>query len=278
MNNQAYELLALLMRYVFIIIGAVIVFRAFRWMRKDARAYKREMRSLPDAGLVGEIVDVNTGRAQPLPREGTMGASRVNDIRVKGEGVMMTHARFEFVDGRGLKIIPAKRNARVFLGGNELKGPGFALHGTQVQIGASVLRVRLFAGLKVPQPAAYPAAEEIADDSFSPGAWSGLPPDGQTGFFPQADGFVPCPPEGFSAAPQEMDAFQETYTDYDGHFTEDGQMTWQYAYSLDDLRHAMEENQWRQTQVADGVPDQEEDEAALYEKPVQRRRRRRRHE
>ena len=32
MSDQAYELLALLMRYVFVLIGLLIVWRAFRWM------------------------------------------------------------------------------------------------------------------------------------------------------------------------------------------------------------------------------------------------------
>jgi hypothetical protein len=60
MSGEAYEILALLMRYVFALIGALIVFRSFIWLRKDARAYRKEMKTLPDAGLVGEIVDLDT--------------------------------------------------------------------------------------------------------------------------------------------------------------------------------------------------------------------------
>ena len=66
MAGEAYEILALLMRYVFVLIGALVLLRAYRWMRRDARNYRREMRTLPDAGLVGEIVDLRTGKSQPL--------------------------------------------------------------------------------------------------------------------------------------------------------------------------------------------------------------------
>ena len=38
MSGEAYEILALLMRYVFALIGALIVFRSFIWLRKEARA------------------------------------------------------------------------------------------------------------------------------------------------------------------------------------------------------------------------------------------------
>ena len=48
MSGEAYEILALLMRYVFALIGALIVFRSFIWLRKDARAYKKEMKTLPN--------------------------------------------------------------------------------------------------------------------------------------------------------------------------------------------------------------------------------------
>ena len=105
MSGEAYEILALLMRYVFALIGALIVFRSFIWLRKDARAYRKEMKTLPDAGLVGEIVDLNTGKAQPLPREGVIGSARECDIRVKGDGVLRRHARLEFTEGKGKTIL-----------------------------------------------------------------------------------------------------------------------------------------------------------------------------
>ena len=276
MSSEAYELLSMLMRYVFVLIGMLIVWRSYRWLRRDAKAYKKEMRSLPDAGLVGEIVNLKTGEAQPLPREGTIGSSRDCDIRVKESGVKRQHARFEFEDGKGLKIIPVRRSA-MLLSGVEMNGPGHALHGTQLQIGNTLLRVRLFAGLKVPKPLAYPAPDAVLSSDVCLEPWEG--PEEQGPVFPdysmvtnnQNEDFVPYSaasiPQGAPIDPEKLD----------GGFTDDEQMTWQYAYSQDELRGAMQAQQWQQNQPAGQVPDTEE-EGIPYQSPVPRRRRRRRHE
>ena len=227
MSDQAYELLALLMRYVFVLIGLLIVWRAFRWMRRDASAYQKEIRSLPDAGLVGEIVNLTTGKAQPLPREGSIGSSRECDIRVKGSNVLRNHARFEFEEGKGLKIIPNRRGLTV-LAGAAMKGPGYALHGTQLMIGENLLRVRLFAGLNVPLPAAYPEPDAILDPIEEEAPWAGLMTDAYS-ILPETQAADAYPIPGDEYPPQ----------DYDGNYTPDGQMTWQYAYSMDELHQAM---------------------------------------
>lgn len=276
MSSEAYELLSMLMRYVFVLIGVLIVWRSYRWLRRDAKAYKKEMRSLPDAGLVGEIVNLKTGEAQPLPREGTIGSSRDCDICVKESGVKRQHARFELEDGKGLKIIPARRSA-MLLSGVEMNGPGYALHGTQLQIGNTMLRVRLFAGLKVPKPLAYPAPDAVLSSGVYLEPWEG--PAEQGPVFPdystiannRNEDFVPYStgsiPQGAPIDPEN----------YEGGFTDDGQMTWQYAYSLDELRGAMQAQQGQQNQPIDQAPDAEE-EGIPYQSPVPRRRRRSRHE
>ena len=283
MENGAYELLALLMRYVFVLIGALVLFRAYRWMRRDARNYRREMRALPDAGLVGEIVDLRSGKSQPLPREGDMGASRECDIHVRGGGVLRHHVRFAFEEGKGLLITPARRGS-TRMAGVPLQSPAYAYHGTQLQLGRATLRIRLFAGLNVPQPIAY--QPEPLPDAF-PGPEDAPP---EEGFSAGPD--VPAPfvfPD--LAADEEMEeaAWQQpagapppaclpppgqaaSAADYDGHYTEDGQMTWQYAYSMEELYQAQAA---LQGQEAPGDTE-ENDEALPYESPVSRRRRRRR--
>ena len=66
--------------------------------------------------------------------------------------------------------------------------------------------------------------------------------------------------------------------EYDGHYTDDGQMTWQYAYSMDELHSAMQSEQWQQAQPTDQIPDEEE-QGLPYQSPLQpRRKRRSRHE
>ena len=290
MASEAYELLALLMRYVFVLIGALVLWRAYRWMRRDARNYRREMRALPDAGLVGEIVDLKTGRSQPLPREGDMGTSRECDIRVKGNGVLRHHCRFAFEEGKGMLITPSRRG-KVFMGGQKMAGPGHALHGTQLQLGDAQLRVRLFAGLKVPQPAAFQTDGSLFDTA--PGAGDALLPetDDFSAFSfaekeetlspfdfpddplgapaPQAP-LPPSPPASYGEQPPMPPAVPYPPQDYEGNYTEDGQMTWQYAYSLEELYRAEAEMN-RQAAAADS---EENDEALPYESPIPRRKRR----
>ena len=128
MVSEGYELLSLFMRYIFIGLGVLILFRAYRWMRKDSRAYKKQMRALPDAGLGGEVVDLQSGKSQPLPREGWMGSSRNCDIRIKGAGVQRRHVRFAFEEGKGLKITAVR--GLLFLAGVEVRSSAHALHGT----------------------------------------------------------------------------------------------------------------------------------------------------
>lgn len=251
MPSEAYELLALLMRYVFVFLGALILWRAYRWLRRDARTYKREMRSLPDAGLVGEIVDLKTGESQPLPREGIMGSARDCDIRVRGVGVRRRHALFAFEDGKGLRVTP-QRGSSVLMAGVELSGPAHALHGTQLQLGDALLRVRLFAGLKVPHPAQFQA--DLVREEGEDAPWEEMeetPPP-----------FAPVETFDGDEPPQDMPPA------YAGNYTEDGQMTWQYAaYPLEELRRAEE-------QMEQGVQAEGEDEALPYESPLPRRKRR----
>ena len=154
MQNSGYEMLALFMRYVFVFLMALILLRSLWWLRKDARQFRKELKQLPDAGLVGELVDVHTGKRYPLMREGELGAGRQNDVRLKGSNVPKHALRFLFVSGKGLQVTPVSRH-RVFLDGETVRGSGYALHGTQMEIGTAVLRVRLFAGLDVPRRVLY---------------------------------------------------------------------------------------------------------------------------
>ena len=196
MPGEGYELLALFMRYIFVLIGILILWRALRWLRRDARAYKKEMRSLPDAGLIGEIVELETGKRQPLPREGMMGASRFCDIRLKGAGVKRCHALFALEEGKGLQIIP-QRGSSVMMAGVRIKGPDHALHGTELQLGETRILVRLFAGLKVPHPSRF-QMERPAFEQEEEAPWTEMIPE-----IPQP--FGACPPP----VQQETDAVWE---------------------------------------------------------------------
>lgn len=63
MPTEVYEIIAQGARYWFLFLMALIVWRSFRWYRKDRRQYKKRLRLLPDAGYVGELVTIR-GNAQ----------------------------------------------------------------------------------------------------------------------------------------------------------------------------------------------------------------------
>lgn len=257
--SEAYELLALLMRYIFVLIGAIIVIRAYRWLRRDAKAYKREMRALPDAGLVGEMVNLRTGESQPLPYEGVIGSARGCDIRLKAPGVARRHAAFIFEPGKGLRIAPC-RGRRLLMEGVVLRGAAHALHGTQLQIGGEPLRVRLFAGLNVPHPAQFqPDAMEEDENALLSDPFASVP------VYAEED-TENAPPAAFQQEPL-----------YAGDYTDDGQMTWDYAYSLEELHRAQAAQQALFSGQAPAAERAEDEEEGLpYQSPLRRRRRNRR--
>lgn len=250
MASEAYELLALFMRYLFVLMGTLILWRAYRWMRRDAKAYKKEMKRLPDAGLIGEIVNLNTGKSQPLPREGILGSSAACDVRVKGAGVSGRHALFSFVEGKGLMITPVGHKL-VLMENTELRGPAYALHGTQLQLGECFLRVRLFAGLNVPHPSMFqrddggysvmPGTEE--EETLSP--FGELPVCEEN----SAEGYIPDPMNPFGDHP------------------------WNETDPRDSRNTFEPETVWEGQEAPFTAP---EDEALPYESPIPAQRHRRR--
>ncbi len=150
MAKEHYELLALFMRYWFVFLIVMIAWRATRQMLKERHQHNRILRSLPDAGLVGEIVDIKTSEAYPLPREGFISCKPSADIRLKNLDKRF-ELHFEFIDSKGIQLSPLGRRSSALLDGVSVKNNPYALHGTYLEIGGYVLRFRLFEGLKVPK-------------------------------------------------------------------------------------------------------------------------------
>lgn len=200
MGELSYELLSMGMRYWFVLLIALTLLRVFFLMRRDNREYRRALRQLPDAGLIGEVVDLQTGASQPLPREGLIGSSRSCDIR--HQGLHRREIEFIFRPGFGVKLIPIHRKHRALLDQEPLrKGDDFALHGTVLEIRDVKLRFRLFAGLDLPlrqPPQEVPAATVFLEPAFQD----------QGDSLPLASYPEPLPP---SSAGQDME------------------MTWQFA-------------------------------------------------
>ena len=107
MPDEIYEIISLAARYWFALLGLLIVWRSFSWLRKDRRAKHRRLRQLPDAGMIGELVvlhgsdELPEGTAIPVPREGVLGFVRTCDVVVPVEGVARQHIDFTFQDGKG---------------------------------------------------------------------------------------------------------------------------------------------------------------------------------
>ena len=224
MPDDLYEILALGMRYWFLLLGALIVWRSFRWLRKDRREKHRRLRQLPDAGMIGELVvmvgsdELPEGTAIPVPREGVLGYLRTCDVVVPVPGVAGRHLDFTFQDGKGLLITPW-RGQTCQVDADELTHRSRASrypmhHGSRLFVGDAALRLRLFAGLET---AAHPAfaPDETENDAPPAIAWQDTPyvyhqhpaAWGDTGRFTPLNGQQPEP---YAPPPGQM-PYQEQY-------------------------------------------------------------------
>lgn len=153
---EIYELIAQAARYWFLLLMAIIVWRSFRWYRRDRRQAKKRLKLLPDAGFVGEMVVIEggealkRGQALPVPREGTLGTLRTNDLCVPVEGVARRHLWFRFDEDEGLRVEPM-RGRTASVDGEPFKSrrePLYMAHGSRLYVGKAQLRLRLFAGFE----------------------------------------------------------------------------------------------------------------------------------
>ena len=202
MDSQAYQLLSLGARALFVLWLSTIVLRAGLNLIREHRQRKKLLRRLPDAGMVGEMCDMDSGKSYPLPREGVLGSGRGCDIRIRG--LKRRYANFAFVDGKGLLLTPCHYRSDVTLDGQLIRKGGYALHGALMQAGEYQLRIRLFAGLKMPRRAQYaeywqPALEE---DLYAPEDTYFTPPQ------PEVIAY-PADPAPYTGAPQYP--AEETY-------------------------------------------------------------------
>jgi len=154
--SEIYEVVAQGARYWFLFLMVLIVWRSWRWYRRDKRQAKKRMKLLPDAGFVGEMVVLEGGKGLergtvlPVPREGTLGASRTNDLCIPLGGVRKRHLWFRFDDGQGLMVEPFGKN-EIKVDGSVFfsrRDPLYMAHGSRLIAGECELRLRLFAGFE----------------------------------------------------------------------------------------------------------------------------------
>lgn len=109
MTRNAYELIALAMRYFFAGMMLLIVLRAGRGALIDSRRAARLRRLSPMAGIVGELVvtegdgRIRRGMRYPVIREGLIGSSRRADLSIRHPSIRRRHAYFQLTES-GLRI------------------------------------------------------------------------------------------------------------------------------------------------------------------------------
>lgn len=171
MPSEIYEVVAQGARYWFVFLMALIVWRSYRWYRRDRKQRKKRLRLLPDAGYVGEMVilsgggELERGAVLPVPREGTLGFLRTNDLCVPAPGVAKKHLWFRFDDGDGLMVEPYRgKTVRVDCETFKTRRePLYMAHGSRLYVGGTELRLRLFAGFEA-AVARRPFADDVGED------------------------------------------------------------------------------------------------------------------
>ena len=207
MTGETYEIMALLMRYVFILLGALIVFRAYVWLRRDHRSFVRAMRRQPELGQAGEILDETSGKSWPVYREGLIGSAGSCDICVRRKGLRRRHAVYRLVPGKGLLVTPVRR-AELTVDGVRPRKAALALSNSVLRMGDAVLRVTLDPETGIPERTEMiPPADE--EESWMRLFEDGADPDDDDPLNPMNDTGIPggaAGPEAF--LPDGMDGTQ----------------------------------------------------------------------
>lgn len=178
MPQDLYTIAALACRYWFAFLGVLIVWRSFSWLRKDRRLNHKRLKTLPDAGMIGELVvlqgsyDLPEDSFLPVPREGVLGCLRGCDIAVPVPGVAKQHLDFVFEEGQGLVVAP-RHGLNCMVDGVLILNRRTAVevpmrHGSLLSVGDAILKLRLFAGLDAPYASAYMPEPFDPEEGYDP--------------------------------------------------------------------------------------------------------------
>lgn len=155
MSANAYEVLALAMRYVFAALMVLIVIRAWRISAVDSQRAKKLRRLSPDTGIIGEMLVVNgserarPGMRYPVTLEGTIGSSRRADIRVRHSSVGSRHAYYQMTE-EGL-FVRGHAHCRIRNGAGEVLREMVLSDGDILRVGQVALMLVLTDGGNAPE-------------------------------------------------------------------------------------------------------------------------------
>ena len=150
MTANAYELLALAMRYVFAALILLIVARAWHGASVDSQRAAKLRRLSPDTGIIGELLVTDgsqrakPGMRYPVTLEGTIGSSRGADIRIRHSSVRRRHAIYQRT-AEGF-FVRGHANLRIGDGEGRLFRQMLLQDGDHIQIGNVTLMLVLTDG------------------------------------------------------------------------------------------------------------------------------------
>ncbi len=148
MNEQAFELTSLAMRYWFAGLMLIAVLCALRLMVIDRRRDRRDREESPNGEAVGEFLvvrgagNVERGERYRISRDIVIGRRRKCDVRLSDRSVYPRHARGELRSG-GM-LIGAIGNAPISLRGQPIQQEVMVHDGALVCIGAITLQLTLY--------------------------------------------------------------------------------------------------------------------------------------
>ena len=207
MSREGYEILALLMRYVFLLLGVLIVYRAYVWLYKDHRAFQRTLSEQPQIGRIGEITDEKTGKTWPLYQEGLIGSGSGCDISVRRKGLRRKHAVYRLVPGKGVLVTPVRR-ARLSVDDVQPRKSALALSGSVLRLGNASLVLRLNPETGIPERTQIiPPSED--DESWMRLFEDGADPDGSDPLSPLNGSAVPGYPGADAFLPDQKERKKE---------------------------------------------------------------------
>lgn len=115
--SDLYESAALVLRFLFLFLGAGIFLRA-AWETAVDSSRARSLRQFEEkTGAIAHFVVIDArGRKTvvPIPREGTVGAQWKCDVKIGGVGLEKKHFYYEIVNG-GIEITPLDGGVRTVL-------------------------------------------------------------------------------------------------------------------------------------------------------------------
>ena len=121
MNGNLYESFALVLRYVFVLIGVFIVIRSAYMALIDGRRAKSIRAGETETGILAHFTvsgDKVTKEKISLYKEGIVGSGRSADVRIGGAGLERKHFYYEIFDG-AVEITPLD-GAVVIVDGEEI--------------------------------------------------------------------------------------------------------------------------------------------------------------